>query len=80
MAVTLLIALALVFFVMRPLIKRVLAPEDQTPLLMAAAEAAAADRARAEDEQAASAEGKKNPAKDKCLKRFKASAKRKFKP
>ena len=38
MAVTLLIALALVFFVLRPLLKRVLTPETQTLALPAAAE------------------------------------------
>ena len=38
MAVTLLIALALVFFVMRPLLKRVLTPEKQTLALPVAAE------------------------------------------
>ena len=38
MAVTLLIALALVFFVLRPLLKRVLAPEPKTLALPASAE------------------------------------------
>jgi flagellar M-ring protein FliF len=42
MAVTLLIALALVFFVMRPLIKRVLEPEEQ-PMLVTAQEAVDAE-------------------------------------
>ena len=35
MGVTLLIALALIFFIMRPLLKRVLAPEGQAPLALA---------------------------------------------
>ncbi|MGJ8529139.1 MAG: flagellar basal-body MS-ring/collar protein FliF [Maritalea sp.] len=39
MAVTLLIALALVFFVMRPLIKKVLAPDEDAPMLVTAQEA-----------------------------------------
>ncbi|MGB3024862.1 flagellar basal-body MS-ring/collar protein FliF [Paradevosia shaoguanensis] len=34
MGVTLIISLALVFFVMRPLVKRVLAPEDRAPLAL----------------------------------------------
>lgn len=42
MAITLLIALALVFFVMRPLIKRVLEPEEQ-PMLVTAQEAVDAE-------------------------------------
>ena len=42
MAVTLLIALALVFFVMRPLVKRVLEPEE-TPMLVSAQEAVDAE-------------------------------------
>ncbi|MBN9310871.1 MAG: flagellar M-ring protein FliF [Devosia sp.] len=42
MAVTLLIALALVFFVLRPLLKRVLAPENKTLALPASAELGAA--------------------------------------
>ncbi|WP_084634111.1 flagellar basal-body MS-ring/collar protein FliF [Maritalea myrionectae] len=67
MAVTLLIALALVFFVMRPLIKRVLEPEDQTPLLMAAAEAAAAEKANAQIEESSGGMGKKGAAKDEWL-------------
>ena len=37
MLVTLLIALALVFFVMRPLLKRVLSPEAGRPLALPAA-------------------------------------------
>ncbi len=40
MLVTLIIALALVFFVMRPLLKRVLSPESQTLALSASAEVA----------------------------------------
>ncbi|WP_424983802.1 flagellar basal-body MS-ring/collar protein FliF [Maritalea sp. S77] len=67
MAVTLLIALALVFFVMRPLIKRVLEPEDQTPLLMAAAEAAAAEKTKAESAEAEEGAGRKSTAKDSWL-------------
>ena len=39
MAVTLLIALALVFFVMRPLIKKVLEPDEDVPMLVTAQEA-----------------------------------------
>jgi len=42
MAVTLLIALALVFFVMRPLIKKVLEPDDE-PMLVTAQEAVDAE-------------------------------------
>lgn len=67
MAVTLLIGLALIFFVMRPLIKRVLQPEDQTPLLMAAAEAAAAEKTKAAAQQGEQADGKTSETKDAWL-------------
>ncbi len=49
MGVTLLIALALIFFVVRPLLRRVLAPESQPLALTRAAEVAPAETETAED-------------------------------
>src|SRR5690606_29808300 len=57
MAVTLLIGLALVLFVMRPLIKKVLAPEHR-PLALAPAAAVSADEPETDEQSEAMAAAK----------------------